>query len=431
MNPFFARRRLFVHPFQYRLLAANLAYGLLIALVVGGAVFFPLISELDQPGLSLEEKDRVAQQFLNLHNQLWPWLCVTLLVIVVHSVFFVHRVAGPMYRFRMIFQAIAEGRWVLRAKLRRHDYLHTDADELNDMLSSLESKARHIDVQLREIEDTCHRLPRLVDDRSRGRMSSTHAVLAARIRSLHESVELLLSDQPHVPKPSPAASEPPPPLQQTGFTLIEVMMVVTITGALAGIAIPNYMGYLDKARVVRAIAEISALSKEIDGYYVTSDETYPDSLAAIGRQTLLDPWGNPYQYLKIAGNAHGGGHAAADDLPLHLPTFSWFAPAPAYAGHANNAGQGQGNSTSTGGTSAGPSSSGADGGGTAAQGGNASGGPQPKPRKDRFLVPINSDYDLFSMGKDGESVAPLTAKASRDDVVRASDGAFIGLASNF
>jgi general secretion pathway protein G len=54
-----------------------------------------------------------------------------------------------------------------------------------------------------------------------------------------------------------------------------------------------------------------------------------------------------------------------------------------------------------------------------------------KMRKDRFLVPINSDFDLYSMGKDGKSVPPLTASASRDDIIRANDGAYIGLASNF
>jgi general secretion pathway protein G len=52
-------------------------------------------------------------------------------------------------------------------------------------------------------------------------------------------------------------------------------------------------------------------------------------------------------------------------------------------------------------------------------------------RKDRNLVPINSDYDLYSMGKDGSSVPPLTAKVSRDDVVRAGNGGFVGLASDF
>lgn len=54
-----------------------------------------------------------------------------------------------------------------------------------------------------------------------------------------------------------------------------------------------------------------------------------------------------------------------------------------------------------------------------------------KARKNRNLVPINSDFDLYSMGKDGASVGPLTAKASRDDVVRANDGRFIGLAKDY
>ena len=36
-------------------------------------------------------------------------------------------------------------------------------------------------------------------------------------------------------------------------------------------------------------------------------------------------------------------------------------------------------------------------------------------RKDRFLVPISSDFDLYSMGPDGQSAAPLTSALSRDD----------------
>ena len=52
-------------------------------------------------------------------------------------------------------------------------------------------------------------------------------------------------------------------------------------------------------------------------------------------------------------------------------------------------------------------------------------------RRDRFLVPINSGYDLYSMGADGDTKAPLNAKASLDDVVRAMDGGFVGLASKF
>ena len=54
-----------------------------------------------------------------------------------------------------------------------------------------------------------------------------------------------------------------------------------------------------------------------------------------------------------------------------------------------------------------------------------------KMRKDRFLVPINSYFDLYSMGKDGQSVPPLTAGASKDDVIWANDGGFIGLATDY
>ena len=59
------------------------------------------------------------------------------------------------------------------------------------------------------------------------------------------------------------------------------------------------------------------------------------------------------------------------------------------------------------------------------------GTPRGRLRKDRFLVPVNSDYDLYSMGKDRGSSSPFTARASRDDIVRANDGAYVGLASEF
>lgn len=59
------------------------------------------------------------------------------------------------------------------------------------------------------------------------------------------------------------------------------------------------------------------------------------------------------------------------------------------------------------------------------------GGGKGKMRKDRFEVPLNSDFDLYSMGADGKSVPPLTAKASHDDIIRANDGGYIGLASEY
>jgi len=187
---------------------------------------------------------------------------------------------------------------------------------------------------------------------------------------------------------------------QHGFTIIELMFAVTIVGALAGLAIPNYLSYLDKARLARCIAEIRYIERAIDSYEA-ANEALPNTLAEVGAGELVDPWGNPYEYLNIValtlpggGGGGGAGGGGGNSNGGGKKTSYWFEPDSAYAAGAGNGSAG-------------------------------------KPRKDRFLHPINSDYDLYSMGKDGESVEPLTAKKSHDDVIRANDGGFVGLAAEF
>lgn len=52
-------------------------------------------------------------------------------------------------------------------------------------------------------------------------------------------------------------------------------------------------------------------------------------------------------------------------------------------------------------------------------------------RKDHSLVPINSDYDLYSKGEDGRTTWPLTANHSKDDIIRGRDGGYIGIAEEY
>ena len=144
-----------------------------------------------------------------------------------------------------------------------------------------------------------------------------------------------------------------------GFTILELLTVIAIVGALSAIAIPAYTNYIEKAKETRAIADILMLEKDIEAFNIIND-TLPDSLDDVGRGSFEDPWGNPYRYLNFA-KVKGKG----------------------------------------------------------------------KMRKDRFLVPINSTYDLYSMGKDGKSSYPLTAKSSHDDIIRANDGGYIGPAYSY
>lgn len=52
-------------------------------------------------------------------------------------------------------------------------------------------------------------------------------------------------------------------------------------------------------------------------------------------------------------------------------------------------------------------------------------------RKDRRLNPLNSDFDLFSVGKNGVFKPQISHRDSLDDVIRASDGRFINLAEKY
>jgi general secretion pathway protein G len=154
-----------------------------------------------------------------------------------------------------------------------------------------------------------------------------------------------------------------------GITLLELIIVVAIVGILASIAAPTYTGYIEKARIQSAIADIKRISLLIERY--KSDEgVYPVSLADVGAGDDLDPWGNAYQYLNneevIRGEKKG-------KEKIKCQGCRW----------------------------------------------------------DKFERPLNTDFDLYSVGKNGETQQRIDNRQSRDDVIRAHNGAYVGLAEGY
>ena len=143
-----------------------------------------------------------------------------------------------------------------------------------------------------------------------------------------------------------------------GFTLVELAIALAILGVLGALSLNQYLAYIERVRVARAVIEMKDITAQLDPIALDGQKL-PTTLAAIGLGGRKDPWGRPYQYLRIKGAA------------------GW------------------------------------------------------KVRKDQFLVPLNSDYDLYSKGKDGLSQSQITHRFSLDDVVRGNNGAFLGLAAKY
>ena len=158
----------------------------------------------------------------------------------------------------------------------------------------------------------------------------------------------------------------------SGFTLVELVIVMAVLVILAGLTIPIYTRVLDHARVTRAVGDINAVTKEV-AIFQSSRGCLPPSLTDLGRTDLVDPWGRAYQLVVTSAPAPGSSCSACSSQ------------------------------------CAGPGAA----------------------RVDAAGVRLNLDYDVFSSGKDGGTAASISAAVSLDDVVRGRTGGFIGRASTY
>ena len=93
------------------------------------------------------------------------------------------------------------------------------------------------------------------------------------------------------------------------FTLVEMLLVITIIGILAALVVPKMMGRSEQARQAAAHADISAIKTALDAFEVDNGY-YPKNIMDLLQQPRdaknwrgpyldkipQDPWGNNYAY---------------------------------------------------------------------------------------------------------------------------------------
>ncbi|MCF8191987.1 MAG: type II secretion system major pseudopilin GspG [Burkholderiales bacterium] len=147
------------------------------------------------------------------------------------------------------------------------------------------------------------------------------------------------SESPSTPCREPAGARPIAP---SGFTLLELLVVVVIIGLLASFVAPRYFGQLGKSEVQVARAQIQAIADALDqfrldvGRYPTTTEglaaltqALPGEVRWRGpylkKDAPADPWGRAYVYrapgergdydlLSLGKDGRPGGEGEAADL---------------------------------------------------------------------------------------------------------------------
>ncbi len=104
---------------------------------------------------------------------------------------------------------------------------------------------------------------------------------------------------------------------QSGYSLFEVVFVITLIGLFMAMAIPAYLTIANKARVLKARIDVQTISQAVE---IQALETgvYPANLNALllggdharMQYIPLDPWGHAYRYVNHAVVSYGADNQA-------------------------------------------------------------------------------------------------------------------------
>ena len=160
-----------------------------------------------------------------------------------------------------------------------------------------------------------------------------------------------------------------------GFTLIEIAIVLAIVAILSTLAVTAYTRYIDQSRVKLTIRNIRILEQAIKTFEL-ENMRLPNNVNELGPVALLDEKGRTVTQSPPFSDPWGHGYRYTNIRNDNPPAY-------------------------------------------------------PNARRDRGNKPLSIDFDLYSMGANGITAKPVASVEGGDDIVRANNGAYVGLGAMY
>lgn len=192
-KPRITGRRLLVDSFHLRLVGAATFHFVLVALIFTGAVFAPVVIQLESDDITQPNVQAAAREYLTLNSHLWMPLLAAFVLLALHNVLVTHRIAGPLFRLRDYLRAVGDGDLSSPIRIRKRDYLHKEAEAASAMVRSLREKIDQMDSQLHQTTEVWLDLKNALANTVGGELRQKLNAVDIRLEACRTSVKNLVT----------------------------------------------------------------------------------------------------------------------------------------------------------------------------------------------------------------------------------------------
>jgi methyl-accepting chemotaxis protein len=185
----YKRRKLLIDKSQYKLLAIYLVHFVAVLVIVFSAFVLLFTRQLEHSSLTAFQRQEVAAKIMWFFGHMWPFMWGIFMLLVIHSIYVTHKIAGPLYRIRNVLWSVKTGDLTRKVTIRNRDYLGDEVQAVNEVIETYRKKIGDMSAIADSTGTTLASLQRAIERSSPDETRQRFDELSAQIDGLQTSLD--------------------------------------------------------------------------------------------------------------------------------------------------------------------------------------------------------------------------------------------------